>query len=1760
MTQVTVAIENSHIDFKKLSKDYNNRMLKRYGAESFLIVKFDGNVQSTTIRTILQNGLRVNSCKYHFLGCSSSGLKERTCYLYRGSVKDVDKVISECGSFSSIKSASTMLKRIGLLFSTALPTAIEIPNENVCEEDDVEIASGNFTDGCGALSINLATQIRMPKGLPVDTDYLPSVYQIRYQGCKGVVMVDPRLKGQCLLLRPSMKKFDPGSKPFRELWLCDQSKPYTFGHLNRQFIMLLSSLGVKDEVFLRIQEEHFRLLKTMKTDPTSAFTLLQFDNQPDLAYRTELLSGKVLSDLRKKLVRQLDKLRLLIPDSRNVFGVCDPTGKLQYGECFFRYTERGLPKTLCGSVVVAKNPCYLLGDVRVLKCVSVPGLDHLVDCIVFPIQGDRPHPSEIAGSDLDGDQYFVCWDEGLIVLHTHEPYDYPSISAPETTSEVNRCMLIDYFAGYRSSMGKIDAYYKEWAGMKGAGCPECQDLGKLFSRSVDASKTGDLVSIPDRLKPCSSESPAVLYVWEEMDKRVEEMKLVLAVQDEMKDSVAIDENFVWSILQGKYPNMSHYQLFRFLIRWCSKTHSNTADSYHSLEKFAKYLNFGEFTVDQQVEAIDAGIPLEIITNDLNKSLLFPPSLLTKFLYYDPHKMWKFYFHSSYTDFNWKHFLRGIKDHPESLMIVRLSEEGVSGVTFVIHFLKPPEFGENKIVHNGSIAVYFSSAHFNFDEQRIIGSLYTLDLTEQTLQLYRGKKGGTFVWMGIDSRSPNQSLRISVDLTRFSSDVLSRHNHPKVKKEGVSSVEVFVKSHSLEPAYLDVVEGPSVQIGQLSISEDVEELPIDTEDEDLCSDCSEIRISESCSKDALISKLIKSAKKGQIYTFQVILGNILTSERNAIPEVLKSFMELLDVVIKKVCHKGIDESAIDCLQVLITSLANHITNPVDSLRLLSRICLCHLGHWNLASFTLEQILSKTCTVTLENFLYLASSWRLWYFVPLHLSSKLVEQFYALFSSKLCSESAVHETSELVTPTSAEVSDCSLQQCGVQYTSYFAFRLLNNLLIEMANPDLDVELSRMKAYKPDSTNEDAQEEMDQKYTVGFSRTSAGLSGKITQGSYVTIKIIKKDKSQQVPVAIGMIVKLSRHPADILVEVEHPVPNCLKRSAKFQKGHWQLGFVANITNYVRSLKALKIIVQNPSSIRICPTLIYSHTQCLHSECKAHKDNGILSTTVGKIGELDLEQVNKDQEEAVKGALYRTISLIHGPPGTGKTHVACKIIQQYLAAASRCPILVTAETNLAVDNLCERLLPLGIRVVRIGRLDQISRNIRKISLEGQMERKRIEEGRDKSRSQFLNHRIVKQIVEAAQVVAATCTGAGDPAIDKMKFPFVIIDEATQVTEPSSLIPLSHGCQQLTLIGDPEQLGPMNIAESHQSIKAEELKMKSDLSCSLFHRLQKIIKPHFLSEQHRMHPQLAAFPSQKFYGGKLKNGTGYQLENCCKEIRFFNHPCPLIFLDICKEVHSREKREGTSFCNKLESIEVTNVVRYLIECQVNPREVAVLTPYSKQAKSVSECLELERLPHVNVSSIDGFQGREVDYVIFTTVRCNERGELGFVDDRYRVNVLLTRARHGIIGVGCQKTLLHSELWKDWLQGVNICGSIEERVRSLQPKQCERKGRHSKGHHQYASKRDSYCQQSRATERDHETPNSRNAHQGRSDARDSTRQQVARGGSAWRGHNRSAHQFQEGSSGVHADRRSEGYTRSGRNRGRSSYGRSHRTPMREEQS
>jgi RNA dependent RNA polymerase len=156
----------------------------------------------------LKSGVTLNGTLYSFYGHSNSQLKSRSCFLKRGSLEEVGRVVERLGDFSKIKNVAKKAKRIGLLFSTA-DRVIDVAADRCQDIPDIEDGDFNFTDGCGLISPDFAKLLVRKKPIVFRNQrYLPSVFQIRYRGYKGVVTLDTGMKGSIWLrLRKSMKKF-----------------------------------------------------------------------------------------------------------------------------------------------------------------------------------------------------------------------------------------------------------------------------------------------------------------------------------------------------------------------------------------------------------------------------------------------------------------------------------------------------------------------------------------------------------------------------------------------------------------------------------------------------------------------------------------------------------------------------------------------------------------------------------------------------------------------------------------------------------------------------------------------------------------------------------------------------------------------------------------------------------------------------------------------------------------------------------------------------------------------------------------------------------------------------------------------------------------------------------------------------------------------------------------------------------------------------------------------------------------------------------------------------------------------------------------------------------------------------------------------------------------------------------------------------------------------------------------------------------------
>ena len=434
---------------------------------------------------------------------------------------------------------------------------------------------------------------------------------------------------------------------------------------------------------------------------------------------------------------------------------------------------------------------------------------------------------------------------------------------------------------------------------------------------------------------------------------------------------------------------------------------------------------------------------------------------------------------------------------------------------------------------------------------------------------------------------------------------------------------------------------------------------------------------------------------------------------------------------------------------------------------------------------------------------------------------------------------------------------------------------------------------------------------------------------------------------------------------------------------------------------------------------------------------------------------ELNPSQLGALESAMSRRVTIIQGPPGTGKTHTAVATLTQ-LAREGRGPILATAESNVAVDNLLEGLLNLGVRAVRIGRPVKVREALRTATLDAQLEehpkqdeiaiiRDELDEvhralPKLKGREKGLAHRdiqhnkkeirrlekeMIASVLDNAEVICSTNIGSGHRMLDGRRFPIVLMDEATQAVEPSSLIPISKGCRQLILVGDHKQLPPTVISR-----KAE----REGLGRSLFERLIDVgIQTNLLDVQYRMHPVLREFPSARFYDDRLNDGCQAADRPAPAGILWpdWDHPFAFIPLEGVED----EEQEGGSRSNPIEAARIYDLVQgLLLPGDVLASEVGIITPYSGQVRALCDIFDRNKgreqggpFAGLEINTVDGYQGREKDVIIFSAVRSNADGVVGFLSDQRRLNVAITRAKRGLVVVGDPKTLRYDPTWRSWL-------------------------------------------------------------------------------------------------------------------------------------
>lgn len=560
----TAVVTPLRIIFNYEAVSESNRVLRHFDPDKFLRISMreeDGKSRLTAnyknadnvyerFRSLMLGGISIGQRRYFFLAMTASQLKMHgswfiTPYEDRGVLIGADYIKSWLGSFSSIKNIGKYAVRVGLALSS---TTSACTVDDFIEIEDIERNAYCFTDGVGLITQRCAGAVSNALGLT----HIPSAFQVRFAGYKGVLVTHPwlddgpglddwLLRSGCgirgygrysvkgcpdavqegvvdrmkklgvpdIIFRKSMNKFESSH---RVLEIVTISKSCDF-YLNRQIIQTLEGLGVPPQVFLDLQDRYvYRVLSELHGDfPgfVKRHCHAPFNASPDFVFFRKL-QAPILSEMFSDLS---SKSKIFVGQGRGAMGVIDDLGVLEENQVFFMFKKResedmsgmidygayAVPSCQC---IVAKNPVMHPGDIRVVRCVDSPRLHYLKDVVVFSQRGTRPVFNQCSGSDLDGDIFLLSWCKKLIPKAIFRPYDYKDSSGLVK----DRVLLSDIVNFYIRHMrlyqlGQIANSHLATSDKYTIFNERSLKLSEIFNKSIDYVKTGSLASVPDDLKP-----------------------------------------------------------------------------------------------------------------------------------------------------------------------------------------------------------------------------------------------------------------------------------------------------------------------------------------------------------------------------------------------------------------------------------------------------------------------------------------------------------------------------------------------------------------------------------------------------------------------------------------------------------------------------------------------------------------------------------------------------------------------------------------------------------------------------------------------------------------------------------------------------------------------------------------------------------------------------------------------------------------------------------------------------------------------------------------------------------------------------------------------------------------------------------------------------------------------------------------------------------------------------------------------------------
>ncbi|XP_004686539.1 PREDICTED: protein ZGRF1 [Condylura cristata] len=488
--------------------------------------------------------------------------------------------------------------------------------------------------------------------------------------------------------------------------------------------------------------------------------------------------------------------------------------------------------------------------------------------------------------------------------------------------------------------------------------------------------------------------------------------------------------------------------------------------------------------------------------------------------------------------------------------------------------------------------------------------------------------------------------------------------------------------------------------------------------------------------------------------------------------------------------------------------------------------------------------------------------------------------------------------------------------------------------------------------------------------------------------------------------------------------------------------------------------------SSNTKCELLSLEATEQLASEfIQAHKLNADQAAALMQIAQMMAPHTGAETvQEPPSPSL--PITIVHGVFGAGKSYLLAVVIlffvqlfekSEALTARNTRPwkLLISSSTNVAVDRVLLGLLSLGFeKFVRVGSIRKIAKPILPYSLHAgsENENEQLKElhalmkedltpaERICVRKSIEQHKLGtnRALLKQVRVVGVTCAACPFPCMNELTFPVVVLDECSQMTEPTSLLPVARfGCEKLILVGDPRQLPP--------TIQGSDAAHESGLEQTLFDRLCLMgHKPVLLRTQYRCHPTISAVANDLFYEGRLVDGVSEAerspLLGWLPSLCFYN-------------VLGLEQIErDNSFHNVAEAAFTLKLIQSLVASGIAGALIGVITLYKSQMHRLCHLLSVGDFDHpdikaVQVSTVDAFQGAEKEVIILSCVRTQQ---VGFIDSEKRMNVALTRGRRHLLIVGNLACLRKNRLWGRVIQhcegredGLQHANQIEPQLNQL---------------------------------------------------------------------------------------------------------------------